>query len=125
MLPAPEALMGIRRVYEYILYYINFRNIMEGEPGPSKRVKYSTSQKKPLTDEELLASLEDSETDADDPFANDSDDDPDYTGEDDAIETEDEEEAQGLGFISTSALRFSHIFATNFNNMSSKSPTDF
>jgi hypothetical protein len=30
---------------------------MEGEPGPSKRVKYSTSQKKPLTDEELLASL--------------------------------------------------------------------
>jgi hypothetical protein len=77
---------------------------MEGEPGPSKRVKYSTSQKKPLTDEELLASLEDSETEADDPFANDSDDDPDYTGEDDAIETEDEEEAQGLGFQTSSAL---------------------
>jgi hypothetical protein len=46
---------------------------MEGEQGPSKRVRYDTSQKKPLmTDEELLACLEKSDTEVD-PFAKNSD----------------------------------------------------
>ncbi|XP_050312885.1 piggyBac transposable element-derived protein 4-like [Anthonomus grandis grandis] len=62
---------------------------MADEPGPSKRVKYNKREER-LTDEELLALLEESESE-NDPFENSSDEDPDYSTENEVSESEDED----------------------------------
>lgn len=63
---------------------------MEDQPGPSKRVKRGDIQINKLTDDEVLALLEESDDELD-PFHNSSDDDPDYVSESDVNESEDEE----------------------------------
>lgn len=62
---------------------------MADEPGPSKRVKYDQS-KQGLTNEKLLKILEESDI-KEEPFANDSDDDPYYYSQSDSYESEEEE----------------------------------
>ncbi|KAJ8970715.1 hypothetical protein NQ314_001062 [Rhamnusium bicolor] len=57
---------------------------MADEPGPSKKVRYDP--KKLLTDEELLNIFEEGSDSQEDPYANDSEDDPDYTSPSDSEE---------------------------------------
>lgn len=62
---------------------------MEDESGPSKRAKYDPNKHKKLTEEEMLALLEELD-DEPDPFENDSDDDSDYSEPSDMSDSEEE-----------------------------------